>query len=377
MSQSRHVVTAAWLGCLLCVSCVAAPIAFTQTNLVSDGAVPAVTTDPDLKNPWGIAFGPMSPFWIADNGTGKSTLYRGDGTKVGLVVTIPPPAGSMPGDTSAPTGALFNATAGFMGDRFLFATEDGTISGWQPSLGTTAALRVDQSVSDVYKGLATNGNRIYATDFHNGRVAVYDSGYNPVSLGSSAFTDPNLPSGYHPFGIQSIGGFIYVTFALKETSGDDDVKGPGFGFVDKFDADGNLVQRLVVGNPGDPNSPLNAPWGLAVAPGGFGNLGGTLLVGNFGDGKINGFDLSTGALVDSVKDANGAPISIDGLWGIAFGNNGPGFSSNRLYFTAGINDEANGLFGSLQPVPEPASLFLVGCTLALVVYRRRLRASKH
>jgi uncharacterized protein (TIGR03118 family) len=375
MSLSRRIFAAALLGGLLSVPCVASITGYIQTNLVSDGAVPANHLDADLKNPWGISFGPSTPFWVSDNGTGKATIYRGDGTQLGLVVTIPPPPGSAPGDTAAPTGTVFNDTSGFLGDRFLFASEDGTITGWQGSLGTTAAIRVDRSAADnVYKGLAINGNRIYATDFHNGRVAVFDSNYSPVSLSANAFLDPNLPAGYAPFGIQNINGSLYVTFAQREAGGDDDVHGPGFGFVDKFNADGTLLQRLIVGSPGNPNSPLNAPWGLALAPASFGELSGKLLVGNFGDGRINAFDPTNGIFVDAVRDVNGSPIMIDGLWGIAFGNTGPHFDPNKLYFTAGLNDEENGLFGSLRSaVPEPGYSVLVGCALMLLGVFRRLR----
>jgi len=375
MSQSRCVFAAALLGGLLSVPCVASITGYIQTNLVSDGAVPANNTDADLKNSWGVSFGPSTPFWVSDNGTGKATIYRGDGTKLGLVVTIPPPAGSAPGDTAAPTGTVFNGTSGFMGDRFLFASENGTITGWQASLGTTAAVRVDLSAADnVYKGLAINGNRIYTTDFHNGRVAVFDSNYSPVSLSANAFLDPNLPAGYAPFGIQNINGSLYVTFAQKEAGGDDDVHGPGFGFVDKFDANGTLLQRLVIGNPGNPSSPLNAPWGMALAPASFGELGGKLLVGNFGDGRINAFDPTTGVFVDVVRGVNGSPITIDGLWGIAFGNTGPRFDPNKLYFTAGPNGEENGLFGSLSSaVPESRYSVLVGFVLMSLGVVRRLR----
>jgi uncharacterized protein (TIGR03118 family) len=376
MLRSRCIFAAAMLGGLLSVPCVASITGYIQTNLVSDGAVPANNTDADLKNAWGISFGPSTPFWVSDNGTGKATIYQGDGTKVGLVVTIPPPAGSAPGDTAAPTGTVFNGTSGFMGDRFVFASEDGTITGWQASLGTTAAIRVDQSAADsVYKGLAINGNRIYATDFHNGRVVVFDSNYSPVSLSANAFLDPNLPAGYAPFGIQNINGSLYVTFAQKEAGGDDDVHGPGFGFVDKFNASGTLLQRVVIGNPGSAGSPLNAPWGLALAPDSFAELGGKLLVGNFGDGRINAFDPTTGVFVDAVRDVNGSPIMIDGLWGIAFGNAGPRFDPNKLYFTAGPNDEENGLFGSLRSaVPEPGYSVLVGWSLMTLGVLRRLRS---
>jgi len=352
-------------------------IVFNQTNLVSDGAVPANVIDPDLMNPWGIAFGPTTPFWIADNATGLATIYDGHGTKLPLVVTLTPTPGSSPGATSTPTGAVFNSgTIGtFGGDRFLFATEDGDILGWQPGLGTVAAVRVDNSGSGAsYKGLAILGNNIYATDFAGGKVDAWDSGYSPI-LGGSAFTDPALPSGFAPFGIQNIGGSLYVTYAKKQAGSNDDVPGPGFGFVDKFDANGNFLQRVVSGIPGNPNSPLNSPWGMALAPSGFGNAGGLLLIGNFGDGKINAFDPITGAFVNSLRDTSGSAIVNDGLWALAFGNGGPGFDPNTLYFTAGLNNEADGLFGSLQPesVPEPATILLIGSGLTVISALRRRR----
>jgi uncharacterized protein (TIGR03118 family) len=356
---------------------IAGSVGFAQINLVSDGAVPANFIDPDLRNPWGISFGPMTPFWIADNGTGLSTLYNGAGLKQGLVVTIPP-APANPFTTATPTGTVFNsgaASGAFMSDRFLFATEDGTITGWSPGLGTTGAVRVDNSSSAVYKGLAIAGNRIYATNFANGTVDVFDANYAQILPG--AFTDPTLPSGYAPFGIENIGGSIYVTYAKKEPGGDDDVPGPGFGFVDKFDTDGNLTQRLVTGIPGDPNSPLNSPWGMASAPSTFGDLAGLLLVGNFGDGRINAFDPVTGAFVSSLNDSLGNPIVNDGLWALKFGNSGPGFSPDTLYFTAGLNGEADGLFGSLQSeVPEPSASWLMGGGLLLALWLRKRISAK-
>jgi len=367
---------------LLPACAIAGPFSYFQTNLVSDGAVPANMIDPDLRNPWGISFGPTTPFWIADNAAGLATLYAGDGTKQGLVVTIPPAPGSPVGTQSTPTGTVFNGGSGtFLNDRFLFATEDGTIIGWQGSLGTSGAVRVDNSAGgSVFKGLAIAGTRIYATDFANATVRVFDSSYAPVSL-PGGFTDPNLPSGYSPFGIQNIGGSIYVTYALKQAGGNDDVPGPGFGFVDRYDTNGILLQRLVVGIPGNPSSPLNAPWGMALAPAGFGDLGGLFLVGNFGDGLINAFDPVTGAFVSSLKDQNGIPFQNDGLWALTFGNNGPGFSSQTLYFTAGLNDETDGLFGSIASVaPEPGTLLLVPGALlvglAVAVARRSRQVQK-
>ena len=344
----------------------AGPVGFVQRNLVSNVPGLAVATDPQLVNPWGISFGPTSPFWIANNGSGVSTLYNGAGVKQGLVVSIPPAPGSPAGTTATPTGTVFNpVAANFRGDRFLFATEDGTIAGWQGALGTTAAVRVDSSGSGAaYKGLAIAGDRIFATDFGNGQIDVFDSSYTPLSVGG-AFTDPNLPAGYVPFGIQTIAGNLFVTFANRTPGSDDENHGPGLGFVDRFDTNGNLLQRLISGGA------LDAPWGLALAPAGFGEFGGALLVGNFGDGRINAYDPVTGALLGTLLDPGGNAIAIDGLWGLSFGNAGPGFSPDRLYFTAGIDDERNGLFGSLEPVPEPGTLALMAGGLGLVLRRRR------
>jgi uncharacterized protein (TIGR03118 family) len=340
----------------------AGPVGFFQQNLVSNVPGLAKVTDPQLVNPWGISFGPSSPFWIANNGTGVSTLYNGAGTKQGLVVTIPS-AGPV-GTTSTPTGTVFNpAAANFTGDRFLFATEEGTIAGWQGALGTTAAIRVPATGAN-YKGLAIAGDRIFATDFGNGQIDVFDSSYSQLSLGG-AFTDPNLPADYVPFGIQTIGGNLFVTFANKTPGSDEENHGPGLGFVDEFDTNGNLLRRVIS------DGALDAPWGLALAPAGFGDFGGALLVGNFGDGRINAFDPNTGMLLGSLLDLGGNPIEIEGLWGLAFGNTGPGFSPNKLYFAAGIDDEANGLFGSLEPVPEPGTLWLLASTGSWLIARRR------
>lgn len=344
---------------------------FVQKNLVSDISGLAATTDPDLVNPWGIALSATSPFWISDNGTGLATLYNGSGAKFGLVVTIPPPAGGLP--PAAPTGQVFNPNAAnFQGAHFIFATEDGTISGW--SSGTNAILMVDNSPAGaIYKGLAiyTNGSQglLYATDFHNGKIDVFDSNFNPVSLGG-AFTDPTLPAGYAPFNIQNIGGHLYVTYALQDATGHDDVAGAGHGFVDVFDTNGNLIQRLIS------NGPLNSPWGMAVAPTGFGDFGGDLLVGNFGDGTINVFNAFTGVYLATLDDSSGDPLTNLGLWGLTFGNGGNGGDSGTLYFTAGIPGpdqvEDHGLFGSIAPVPEPGTLALLGSGLAgLIGYGRR------
>lgn len=348
---------------------------YAQTNLVSDIPGIAATTDADLVNPWGISFAPSSPFWISDNHTGLSTLYTGTGQKLGLVVTIPPPGGSPVGTTASPTGTVFNGGTSFKGDKFIFATEDGTIAGWQG--GTTATLRADMSgASAVYKGIAlgqnSSGDFIYAANFNAGTVDVFDSSYASTTL-SGKFTDPNLPAGYAPFNIENINNKLYVTYALQNADKHDDVAGPGNGYVDVYDTDGNLLERFASGGA------LNSPWGMAVAPGSFGGFSNDLLIGNFGDGTINAFDFQ-GNLLGHLEDSNGKPIVNEGLWGLASGNSGPGFDHNTLYFTAGIPGsgkvEDHGLIGDLQAVPEPSSVILILFGTALVSLARFSRRSR-
>jgi len=331
---------------------------YQQTNLVSDVAGVALFTDKNLVNPWGLSHSPTSPWWISDNGTGLSTLYNGHGRSfpVGnpLVVTIPPPAG---GTSSAPTGNVFNGTNGFVVSEngksapslFIFATEDGTISGWNFNVDLThAILAVDRSAvgaGAVYKGLALAGNFLYATNFRFGKVEQFDSNFQLVR----SFTDSQLAHTcplpnqcFAPFGIQNIGGNLYVTFALQDAQHHDDASGPSRGFVDVFNTNGNLVKRLIS------RGALNSPWGLALAPANFGQFSNDLLVGNFGNGHINVFDPNSGALLGSLKNQKGLVIKINGLWGLAFGNGQTAGPTNSLFFTAGINDEADGLFGMIQ-----------------------------
>jgi uncharacterized protein (TIGR03118 family) len=314
----------------------------------------AANQDPNLVNPWGLVAGPSTPFWTADNGTGLSTLYNGKGTPLSLVVTVPPATGQSP--PSDPTGIVFNgAGADFKGTHFIFATESGTIAGW--SGPTTAALEQTGAAGSVYKGLGiganASGSLLYAANFGLGKIDVFDSSFNPTTV-SGGFTDPTLPAGYSPFNIQNIGGQLYVTFA-KTSGGKDEADGAGLGYVDVFDMNGTFVKRLAS------QGALNAPWGLAMAPSKFGALSGDLLVGNFGDGTINGYDPVTGAWVGAIDDTSGKALSIDGLWGLSFGNGAQNQDKNTLYFNAGIagpdSVEDHGLFGALSvATPEPGAL---------------------
>ena len=331
---------------------------YAQHNLVSDGAVPADLVDPNLVNAWGLVSSPTSPWWISDNGKGRSTLYRVN-TGAITIFTVP---GAM-GEQSAPTGVVFNGGAGFVVNngagtgpaRFIFASEDGTISGFR---GVPVVVAVDNSASGaVYKGVAidnpTAGSFLYATNFHAGTVDVFDQDFNPVQI-PAAFTDSTLPAGYAPFGIQNIGGTIYVTYALQDADKHDDVRGEGHGFVNAFDTAGNLIRRVAS------KGQLNSPWGLALAPADFGFFSDDLLVGNFGNGHIHAFDPAKlngrGEFQHRgpLHAADGPPIEIEGLWALAFGKgalaNGP---TNTLFFTAGPFDEQHGLFGTLVVAPHP------------------------
>jgi uncharacterized protein (TIGR03118 family) len=326
-----------------------------QTNLVSDIPGRAIHTDPNLSNPWGIAESGSSPFWIADNHTGLSTLYNSSGTPFPpgspLVVTIP---------AGAPTGAVFTGSPSPFGAPFVFATEAGLIAAW--SGGASAVIAADLSASGAeFKGLADAFDTLYATDFRNGRIDAFDSSFAPINLGATAFTDPNLPSGYSPFGIRNIGNQLYVTYAVLDPNTGDDVPNPGSGIVDVYDTSGVLQQRLI-----DANGALNSPWGLAIAPPGFPQFGGDLLVGNFGDGTINAFDPTTGTFLGTLSDSHGNPIVNDGLWALQFGNGGKGGGPNILYITAGLNDESNGLFAAIH-APEPGTLVLVAVAVLAIV----------
>ena len=359
MLKSIRVMLAATLGVSVIPVVSANPIGFVQTNLASD------STDANLVNAWGLAASATSPFWLGANGSGTSVIYSGAGVKSALEVTIL-------GDGSV-TGVASNSTADFNGDRFLFASEDGTVSGWRGALGTNAeALQLANS-ANVYKGLTdgnTGGNEYaYLANFRTGNIDVLPGTAAPALAGN--FTDPNLPAGYAPFNVMNLGGTLYVTYAVQDASKHDDVSGAGNGFVDKYDLQGNFVSRLVTGGA------LNSPWGLAIAPVGFGDVGGDLLVGNFGDGHINAYDPTTGVFVETLQDADGNPLVIDGLWGLAFGNGGSAGPKDTLYFTAGPGDESHGLFGKLTPAPEPATWLLTGLSLLGVCVYSRSSAAKN
>ncbi len=368
----KRAVTVPSLCVAFSISAFAANIGFNQTNLVSDLPGVAAHTDPNLVNPWGISFGPSSPFWIANNGTGTSTLYNGSGTPQPLIVTIPPGSGT---GAPAPTGTVFNGSANFGGAPFLFATEDGTIASWAPADGAAAVLQKNNSSTGaVYKGMTIAGNDLFVTNFNSGAIEEYDSSFTLVST-AGKFTDPAIPAGFAPFNIQNINGNLYVTYALQDAAKHDDVAGPGNGYVAVYDSTGNLVSTLLS------QGALDSPWGLVVAPAGFGSFGGDLLVGNFGDGSINVFNLSSGAFIATLDGANGMPLINQGLWSLAFGNGTGGAGTGTLFITAGIPGpgqvEDHGLFASIDSVPEPSSatLAIVGFGLVAIALSRRQRRS--
>jgi uncharacterized protein (TIGR03118 family) len=357
---------------------VLSPTTFTQTNLISDGsrqAGPAQQTDPNLINPWGVAYSATGPFWISENNSGVSSIdsVTASGVTLNVIppVTIAPP--TTDSGSAAPTGQVFNSlasTGAFMLQdgspaSFLFATEDGTISGWNPAAGTQSIIAVNESanpadgneaqgVGAVYKGLALadtdNSPMLYAANFRHGTVDVYDQNFNAVN----SFTDTNLPAGYAPFNVQVLDGKLFVTFALQDDAKHDDVAGPGNGFVDEFDLQGHLLARVASGGP------LDSPWGLAIAPSSFGTFGGDLLVGNFGDGTIEAYNLKNDQFVGNLTDASGNPIVIPDLWELIPGNNGSAGNSNTIYFTAGVQDEMHGLFGSLTANPTSSAVAMTG-----------------
>jgi len=375
---------------------------YKQTNLVTDLASGATfTNDGSLKNPWGLARSNTSPWWVADNGTGLSTLYDGTGAKRALVVQIPGPNGTVlcpvggPVNSSCvvatPTGVVFNGSPDFKlspngpAASFIFVTEDGTISGWAG--GSVATLKVDHSASPtaaegaVYKGATigeVDGKRyLYVTNFRSGHVEVYDTDFSEVHFkngngegrgeGEDNFNDSRVPKGFAPFNIQNVGGSLFVTYAKQDADKHDDVAGPGLGYVDLFSPSGELLTRFEHG------SWLNSPWGVVWTPRDFGEFSNSILVGNFGSGQIAAYNGFTGQFIGMMLDTSGQTLTIDGLWALAFGNSAAGCPSapppgsglptcgaagpyNSLFFTAGINGEADGLFGTLTPDPNTNEL---------------------
>jgi uncharacterized protein (TIGR03118 family) len=389
------------VGSLLTTTVVGVADGFLETDLVSDLPGRAKTLDPNLVNPWGLATSPASPFWVANNGAGVATLYSGLGVPEPpgtnpphqpLIVSIPTPGDPL-GTSGTPTGVVFNIDLAGKGFQitdgtnsapaiFIFATEDGTIVGWNPAInptgfdstkkGTYGIIAVNNSGNNldnppptnptgaVYKGLAIarvdqpifpadvdTTSVIYVTNFRSGKVEVYDNQFRPVTLPVGAFTDPSLPNFYAPFNIVEIGGKLVVTYAVQDAKRHDDVAGQSHGIVNLFNLDGSGLQRFAQ------HGQLDSPWGVALAPAGFGEFAGDLLIGNFGNGHINAFDPGSGEFLGKVRDPHGQTLVIDGLWSLRVGNGSTGGDIDKVYFTAGPNRESHGLFGVLCSVASP------------------------
>jgi len=343
---------------------------FSVTNLVTDDktAHDAILEDKALKNAWGVSHSAGSPFWVSDNGTGIATLYNVNPStnlpiKQGLEVTIP-------GDGHV-TGQVFSGVAGqFNSDLFLFVSEDGTISGWRGALGTTAEVLQSPDPANTYKGAAIDAigghSYLYSANFHAGTIDILKGDAGAPDL-ASKFVDPGLPAGYAPFNIQLLGNTMYVTYALQAANKTDDDPGAGHGFVSAFDVQGNFEGRIAS------QGTLDSPWGLAIAPSSFGSIAGDLLVGNFGDGRINVFspDPAHPAFLGQLDGPDGNPIAIDGLWALIAGNDGAGGSSSKIYFSAGPDGESHGLFGVITAVPEPGSVVLALIGIGVIAVRGR------
>jgi uncharacterized protein (TIGR03118 family) len=350
---------------------------FTDSALVSNsvGVVATATTiDANLSNPWGIAVAPGLPFWIADNNSNLSTLYSGTGqvetqqitgsTDVGVAIPS-----SAAGVQSNPTGQVYNGGGGFLvatpngqeTAQFMFDGEGGTIAAWAKDSGAAAVTAYDDGVVNganhaVYKGLAIGtvggATYLYATDLHNNKVDVFDTGFAKPAGMQGKFVDPNMPAGFVPFGIAAVNNELYVTFALQDQAMHDEVTGAGLGYVDAFDFNGNFLNRFASAGA------LNAPWGIAVAPTGFGSLAGDVLIGNFGDGTVNIFTPNGTSLATSVGAlmvSNGGALAIPGLWSLAFGNGDPDKPTTTLFYTAGFADQTDGVFGSISPTSTSGS----------------------
>jgi uncharacterized protein (TIGR03118 family) len=347
---------------------------FVETALVSDIPGVAPHTDPAVVNPWGFTETPKGQFQLSDNGSGTAALFAADGTPLGAPIVIPPPAGSPAGTASTPNGQETNDTSDFVISeagrsapaQTLFSTEDGTIAGFNPAVDpSNAIIAADQSASGaVYKLLATasagGANYLYATNFHNGSVDVFDKNFGMHTFFAGQFTDPNAPAGFAPFGVKDISGTLFVTYAKQDADKHDDVAGAGNGFIDEFDTSGHFLKRFASGTAaGGSLTALNSPIGLTIAPAGFANFGGDLLVGNFGDSHVSAFNLKTGRFLGQLQDTSGHPLVLNGginsdptdtkgLWGIAFGNGEGGAGKHTLFFAAGPNDENDGVFGMVN-----------------------------
>jgi uncharacterized protein (TIGR03118 family) len=348
-SIARGAGQAALLACALALSAPAFADKddYQVTKLVADLSNEAPNPDGNLVNAWGIVAGATSTFWISDNHKGLSSLYNG----LGVQTTPPSPVvvpstsgtglGSPTGITTNPsrTDFLVDGTAAI----FLWATEDGGVAAWKG--GPSATVKFTAQDGAVYKGIALAGNgtvlRLYAADFHNGKIDVFDNAFAPTNV-PGGFVDPKLPAGFAPFNIMNLQGNLYVAYAVREQGGDDEVAGEGLGVVDVFDADGFLIERVAS------RGKLNAPWGMAIAPAGFGKFSNHLLVGNNGDGTINAFDLKDFNFAGQLHASTGGLLVIDGLWGLAFGNGVQHQPTDTLFFTAGPGEESHGLFGKIE-----------------------------
>lgn len=320
--------------------CAAPPFSVQTSPLVQNTAGPG-TVDSDLRNAWGLVVDPTGALWVADNAASQAKNYDVAGRVLAAAITIPGLAGG-----GAPSGAVYNGSADFSGDRLIFATEDGLLVGWQS--GSAAVKRADRSPSAVYKGLALaaygGNNYLYAANFGTGAIDVFDRAYASAALPGS-FTDPSVPAGFAPFNVAYLGGMLYVAYARPDSDHHDDVAGPGSGQVAVFDTAGRLQRHLISGGA------LNSPWGLTIAPQGLGPFTGTLLIGNFGDGRLNAFQPDSGQLIAPLPGGDGSPLVIDGLWGIVPGNGVGAAASSTLFFTAGPNGEKDGLLGKLVAAP--------------------------
>lgn len=331
---------------------------YKQTDLISNASGVAKETDQNLVNSWGIARSSSGPWWVNDNGKGVATVYNAQGegfpTSSPLVVTIPTSSGAS--GPATPTGIVFNGTRDFQIEpgnpaTFIFVTEDGTVSAWNREVNPTKAiLKVDYSDSAVYKGAAMALNNgavfLYAANFRAGTIDVFDTNFKKVTLAAGAFTDKDIPAGFAPFNVANVSGRLFVTYAKQDSAKEDDVAGAGNGFVDVFDPNGTLLVRLEHGRW------FNSPWGVVLAPANFGKFSNKLLVGNFGSGQVAAFNPETGEFLETLNTPDGKALTIEGLWGLEFGNGGTAGPLNTLFFAAGPNDEKDGLFGTITPTSK-------------------------